>query len=91
MNEQVCEYLQNDYEEILSSYWHKILAIRELEDTNKNNSPLRLKSINDRKKELVKIIAKKDAYQLIYEDYISVPQWYIDILKKHSINTSRKD
>jgi hypothetical protein len=68
--------IQRVYEEILSSQWQKIFSIRELEETNRSNHPLRIKSIADRKKELLKIEQKKEAMELLFFEDLIVPEWY---------------
>ncbi len=85
MTEDIRKYLQYHYEEILSEHWHKVLQVRELKETNKDNHPLRVKSIQDRSNELSNIIKKKTAYELLYEDWIEIPKWYEDIKEKHKI------
>lgn len=85
IKQEIIDFLQEEYEDILSQHWHKVLQVRELKETNRNNSPLRLQSINRREKELLKILKKKEAIELLYEDYITIPQWYKDITKKHNI------
>ena len=48
----------------------------ELIDTNKNNSPLRLKSIKDRRTELDLALKEKEAFELLFEDLIVEPKWF---------------
>ena len=43
--------IQNRYEEVLSSHWHKLHQIKELVDTD-NGSELRARSIIDRRKRI---------------------------------------
>lgn len=40
MNNEIIEYIQDKYENILSDHWHKLHQIRELVDTD-NGSALR--------------------------------------------------
>lgn len=85
MTKEIEEYLQSTYEDILSEYWHKVLQVRELEETNKANHPLRLVSIKNRKKELSHILKKREAIEFMYSDWISVPIWFDEICEEHNI------
>lgn len=78
--------IQEKYEEVLSSHWHKLHQIRELVDTD-NGSELRARSIIDRRKELALIVSRKNALEYVFDDCeLVVPGWYkdwIDRLKKY--------
>ena len=71
-------YIQNRYEEVLSSHWHKLHQIRELVDTD-NRSALRARSIIDRRNELDLIVSRKNALEYVFDDCELVePEWYKD-------------
>ena len=67
--------IQEFYEDILSSHWQKVAQLKELIATN-TGSQLRLKSINDRKKELERIEKQKTYIEFLFEDELIVPDWY---------------
>ena len=77
--------IQEKYEEVLSSHWHKLHQIKELVDTD-NGSELRARSISDRRKELALIESRKNALEYVFDDCELVePEWYkmwIDKLTK---------
>lgn len=67
--------IQEFYEDILSSHWQKVAQLKELIVTS-TGSQLRLKSINDRKKELEKIEKQKTYIEFLFKDELIVPDWY---------------
>lgn len=67
--------IQDFYEDILSSHWQKVAQLKELILTS-SGSQLRLKSINDRKRELLNIEKRKEYMEFLFEDYLVVPDWY---------------
>ena len=68
--------IQNKYEEVLSSHWHKLHQIKELVDLD-NGSELRARSISDRRKELALIVSRKNAMEYVFDDCELVePEWY---------------
>lgn len=67
--------IQDFYEDILSSHWQKMAQLKELILTS-SGSQLRLKSINDRKRELLNIEKRKEYMEFLFEDYLVVPDWY---------------
>jgi len=83
VNKEINKYLQEEFENILSAHWHKLAQIKELIQTS-SGSPLRIKSINDRKKELNHILVRLDAFKLLFEDYLHIPKWYKEQLSKYS-------
>ena len=83
--------IQKVYEEVLSSQWQKIFSIRELEETNRSNHPLRIKSIADRKKELLKIERKKEAIELLFYEDLIIPEWYNDQMRGFGIGTKKDE
>ena len=85
MTKEIEDYLQTEYENILSEYWNKILQIRELNDTNTNNHPLRQMSIEKRLTEFNGIMKKRDAMELLYYDWIDIPEWFNEVCDKHNI------
>ena len=78
--------IQNRYNEVLSSHWHKLHQIKELVDSD-NGSELRARSISDRRRELALIVSRKNALEYVFDDCELVePEWYkdwIDRLKKY--------
>ena len=74
--------IQNRYEEVLSSHWHKLHQIKELVDTD-NGSELRARSISDRRKELALIENDKEVLERLFDDCeLTEPEWYIDWIEK---------
>lgn len=73
--------IQEKYEDILSSHWQKLYQLKELVETNKNNSPLRLKSISDRQRELDRIIEQMHYITSLFSDILIVPNWYEEKIK----------
>ena len=77
--------IQEKYEEVLSSHWHKLHQIKELVVTD-NGSELRARSISDRRTELALIESRKNALEYVFDDCELVePEWYkmwIDKLTK---------
>ena len=67
--------IQDFYEDILSLHWQKLAQLKELTETS-TGSQLRLKSINDRKKELLNIEKRKECIEFLFEDYLIIPDWY---------------
>lgn len=80
--------LQEIYEEKLGAYWHKLIQIKELEETS-NGSILRLKSIECRNSELDTISNQLNVLEQISDELLVVPEWYKDTLKKHSLVDKR--
>ena len=70
--------IQEKYEDILSSHWQKLYQLKELVETNKNNSPLRLKSIADRQRELNTIKEQMFYMTFLFEDDLIMPDWYME-------------
>ena len=65
--------VQDLYEEQLSAHWQKLYHIKELESTNSGNY-LRMKSITDRKNELVLI---EEALRVLDRLVVlTIPDWY---------------
>ena len=54
---------------------------KELVETNKNNSPLRLKSIADRQRELNTINEQMFYMTFLFEDNLIMPEWYMEKIK----------
>lgn len=73
--------IQEKYEDILSSHWQKLYQLKELIETNKNNSPLRLKSISDRQRELDRITEQIHYITSLFPDDLIVPNWYEEKIK----------
>ena len=74
--------IQNRYNEVLSSHWHKLHQIKELVDSD-NGSELRARSISDRRKELALIENDKEVLERLFDDCELVePGWYIDWIEK---------
>ena len=67
--------IQEMYEDILSAHWRKIHLLKELVETDTGH-PLRRKSINDRSAELKMVENKKAAMELLFEDDLTIPEWY---------------
>ena len=67
--------IQEMYEDILSAHWQKIYLLKELVETDTGH-PLRRKSINDRSAELQRAENKKAAMELLFEDDLTIPEWY---------------
>ena len=76
----VQEFEQEQYEKVLSAHWHKISDLKELIDTS-SGSALRIMSIADRKKELVRIENQKVVLEQL-GDWLVVPEWYTNKIKE---------
>lgn len=77
--------IQEFYEDILSSHWQKMAQLKELIKTDTGSS-LRQKSIQDRKKELEKILTEKQSCELLFgEDELIIPDWYKDRVNEFKI------
>ena len=75
-------YLQEKYEDVLASHWHKLHQIKQLVDSD-NGSELRARSISDRRKELALIESRKNALEYVFDDCEFVePEWYTDWIEK---------
>lgn len=74
------EFEQEQYEKVLSAHWHKISDLKELIYTS-SGSALRIMSIADRKKELVRIENQKLVLEQL-GDWVVVPDWYTDKIKE---------
>ena len=59
--------LQEKYEDVLASHWHKLHQIKELVDTD-TGSELRARSISDRRKELSLIENDKEVIDRLFDD-----------------------
>lgn len=79
MTRQEC--LQEIYEEVLGSHWKKLHQIVELVETS-SGSYLRMKSIADRRAELVVIENKKLVLEQLADEWLTIPEWYTDRLKE---------
>ena len=79
MTRQEC--LQEIYEEVLGSHWQKLQQIVELVETS-SGSYLRMKSIADRRAELVVIENKKLVLEQLADEWLTIPEWYTDRLKE---------
>lgn len=79
MTRQEC--LQEIYEEVLGSHWKKLHQIAELVETS-SGSYLRMKSIADRRAELVVIENKKLVLEQLADEWLTIPEWYTDRLKE---------
>lgn len=79
MTRQEC--LQEIYEEVLGSHWKKLHQIAELVETS-SGSYLRMKSIADRRSELVVIENKKLVLEQLADEWPNVPEWYTNRLKE---------
>lgn len=74
--------IQEKYEEVLSSHWHKLHQIKELVDSD-TGSELRARSIIDRRKELALIVSRKNALEYVFDDCELVePGWYTDWINR---------
>ena len=82
------EVLQDIYEEKLGVYWHKLLDIKQLEETN-NGSFLRLKSIADRNNELSTITNQLNVLEQVSDEMLVIPAWYKEVLVKHRLVDKR--
>ena len=74
--------LQEKYEDVLASHWHKLHQIKELVDTD-TGSALRARSISDRRKELASIENDKEVIERLFDDCGLVqPGWYTAWIEK---------
>ena len=74
--------LQEKYEDVLASHWHKLHQIKELVDTD-TGSALRARSISDRRKELASIENDKEVLERLFDDCGLVqPGWYTAWIEK---------
>ena len=76
---------QELYEEILSCHWQRIRLLNELVDTDTGNSALRKDSIAKRRMELAKAEDKKAAMQMLFDDDLIIPEWYVEMCEKLGI------
>lgn len=76
--------IQELYEDILSAHWQKAIQLNELVKTD-TGSKLRANSITERAKELHRIKDKKAAMQLLFEDDLIIPEWYVEMCEKLGI------
>lgn len=77
------EFEQEQYEEVLALHWHKLAQIKELVDTNTSNHPLRIKSIADRRQELLRIENQKLVLEQINYGVLVEPDWYKERIAKY--------
>ena len=74
--------LQEKYEDVLASHWHKLHQIKELVDTD-TGSALRARSISDRRKELASIENDKEVIERLFDDCGLVQTgWYTAWIEK---------
>lgn len=77
------EFEQEQYEEVLSAHWHKVVQLKELIGDNRGSpfSQLRQKAIADRQKELIRIENQKMVLEQL-SDWLVVPEWYTNKIKE---------
>lgn len=80
--------LQEIYENRLGAYWHKLLQIKELKETS-TGSALRIKSILDRENELGDIENQLNVLEQLSDEFLIVPEWYKEVLKKYGLFDKR--
>ena len=76
--------IQELYEDILSAHWQKVVQLQELVKTD-TGSALRRESIRKREAELQRILDRRSAIRLLFEDDLAIPDWYVDMCEKLGI------
>ena len=82
--------LQLIYEDKLSKRWQLCNNIKEMEITS-SGSNLRVNKIKELKALLDKVENQLNVIEEISDEFVSIPDWYIEVLKKYNLTDKRLD
>ena len=82
--------LQSIYEDKLSKRWQLCNNIKEMEITS-SGSNLRVSKIKDLKALLDKVENQLNVIEEISDEFVSIPDWYRDVLNKYNLTDKRLD
>ena len=82
--------LQSIYEDKLSKRWQLCNNIKEMEITS-SGSNLRVNKIKELKSLLDKVENQLNVIEEISDEFVSIPDWYIEVLKKYNLTDKRLD
>ena len=84
------EVLQSVYEDKLSERWQLCNNIKEMELTS-SGSNLRVNKIKELKALLDKVENQLNVIEEISDEFVSIPDWYREVLKKYNLTDKRLD
>ena len=82
--------LQSIYEDKLSKRWQLCNNIKEMEITS-SGSNLRVSKIKELKVLLDKVENQLNVIEEISDEFVSIPDWYREVLKKYNLTDKRLD
>ena len=82
--------LQSIYEDKLSKRWQLCNNIKEMEITSSGSS-LRVSKIKELKVLLDKVENQLNVIEEISDEFVSIPDWYKEVLKKYNLTDKRLD
>ena len=82
--------LQSIYEDKLSKRWQLCNNIKEMEITS-SGSNLRVSKIKELKALLDKVENQLNVIEEISDEFVSIPDWYREVLKKYNLTDKRLD
>ena len=82
--------LQSIYEDKLSKRWQLCSNIKEMEITS-SGSDLRVSKIKKLKALLDKVENQLNVIEEISDEFVSIPDWYREVLKKYNLTDKRLD
>ncbi len=82
--------LQLIYEDKLSKRWQLCNNIKEMEITSSGSS-LRVNKIKELKSLLDKVENQLNVIEEISDEFVSIPDWYREVLKKYNLTDKRLD
>ncbi len=82
--------LQLIYEDKLSKRWQLCNNIKEMEITS-SGSNLRVNKIKELKSLLDKVENQLNVIEEISDEFVSIPDWYREVLKKYNLTDKRLD
>ena len=82
--------LQSIYEDKLSKRWQLCNNIKEMEITS-SSSNLRVIKIKELKALLDKVENQLNVIEEISDEFVSIPDWYREVLKKYNLTDKRLD
>ena len=82
--------LQLIYEDKLSKRWQLCNNIKEMEITS-SGSNLRVNKIKELKVLLDKVENQLNVIEEISDEFVSIPDWYKEVLKKYNLTDKRLD
>ena len=84
------EVLQSVYEDKLSERWQLCNNIKEMEITS-SGSNLRVSKIKELKALLDKVENQLNVIEEISDEFVSIPDWYREVLNKYNLTDKRLD